>query len=67
MIPADDFSDEYGWDDESLQRRQRRRKSKSKDRLDLHERDNEAEKPKKGFERRSRREHDWDDEYSEEY
>lgn len=33
MPPADDFSDDYGWNDELIQRRERRRKAKGKERL----------------------------------
>ena len=67
MAPADDFSDDFGWDDEEHQRRERRRKAKNRDRFEARDREIQAEKPKKGFERRPRRAKDWDDEFSDEY
>ncbi len=67
MPPADDFSDDYGWNDELIQRRERRRKAKGKERLDRIDKAGDAERPRKDLERRSRQNRDWDDEYSDEY
>ena len=61
MTPADDFSDDYGWDDEPLPRRQRRRKTKDKKRFGRQDGEGEIARPKKNLERRPRRERDWDD------
>ena len=67
MPPADDFSDDYGWTDELIQRRERRRKAKGKERLDRIDKAGDAERPRKDLERRSRQNRDWDDEYSDEF
>ncbi len=66
MAPADDFSDDYGWDDELAQRRERRRKAKGKTAFDRNDKVNELDRPRKVFERKSRRMRDWDDEYADE-
>jgi hypothetical protein len=66
MAPADDFSDDYGWDDEALLRRQRRRKAKGKERFTRQDKESEVGRPRKNLERRPRRIRDWDDDYLDE-
>ncbi|HOF40358.1 MAG TPA: hypothetical protein PLD73_09810 [Candidatus Hydrogenedentes bacterium] len=61
MPPANDFPDDYGWDDESMQRRERRRKTKDKRRYERIDRDPETEKPRKSSERHSRNNREWAD------
>ncbi|MFO7973617.1 MAG: hypothetical protein R6V12_03180 [Candidatus Hydrogenedentota bacterium] len=66
MTPADNFFDEYGWDDEPLPRQERRRKAKSKQRFRFRDKESEEERPKKNFVRKPRQRRDWEDDYFDE-
>ena len=67
MPPEDDFSNDYGWDEEPLPQRERHRKAKSGKHFDREKWDKEAKRPPKHAERPSRRPQKWNDDDRDEY